>query len=688
MVEEQYAHGANEQPQTGSAGLFGKIAIKYRIFLGFAVVLVIMAAVAATGILSFVKTGHEVELYTDAVDEAATAAKVEVGFLKLVGLAREFANSGHAKDAEEFKQHVPEVRATIAGGLERISDPEHRAKLEEVSKAFEEFVHEFEVMERLQAEHDALIHDKLEPFGIKIVDDLDMMLVEAAREGNSDAMTYIGVAREHALLARLYANIVLGRKDESYGEKTLHEFAEFEQALTAIGGAIRTAREKELFNEVQELFHEYEAAYEKVHEDEIEIRKLADVEMAERTHIIVEDTEWLEEKAAEEEHRVETDTMSVIESAEVLMLVISLIGIAVGLGLAWLIGRGISRPVGAMTEAMGRLAAGELEVDVPARERGDELGRMAAAVQVFKDSAVEKVRLEAEQQEAARHAEEKYASMKKITDEFEASVGQVVETVSTTSSQMQSSAQSMAATAEKTNRQSMAVAAASEQASTNVQTVASAADELSSSISEISRQVAQSSEIAASAVKEAERTNQRIQSLVEAAQRIGEVVAMITDIADQTNLLALNATIEAARAGDAGKGFAVVASEVKNLANQTAKATEEIGAQINGIQAATQDSVKAIQGIGETIGRIDEIASAIAAAVEEQGAATQEIARNVEQAAAGTQEVSSNISGVTQAASETGQASNQILEAANDLTRQSERLKTEVVGFLDTVRAA
>jgi methyl-accepting chemotaxis protein len=372
-----------------------------------------------------------------------------------------------------------------------------------------------------------------------------------------------------------------------------------------------------------------------------------------------------------------------------LAILVGLASIVVGGLAAWFFGGSLARPVIVMTQAMQRLATGDHQVEVPARDRKDEIGNIAKAVQVFKENAVEMERLKAEQAEAERRAaEEKKRAMNELADGFQASVGGIVQTVTGSANEMQATAQSLTATAEETSRQSTAVAAASEQASTNVQTVASAAEELSSSISEISRQVAQSAQIAAKAVTDAEHSNRQVQGLADAAQRIGEVVQLITDIASQTNLLALNATIEAARAGEAGKGFAVVASEVKNLANETAKATDEITGQIAGIQQATKDAVEAIQAIGQTIGQINEIATTIASAVEEQGAATQEIARNVQQAAAGTQEVSSNISGVTQAAGETGAAANQMLSASGELARQGETLSSEVTKFLQAVRAA
>jgi len=366
--------------------------------------------------------------------------------------------------------------------------------------------------------------------------------------------------------------------------------------------------------------------------------------------------------------------------------------LAVGLIVAGLVSftiiRSIVGPVNGMTTAMGSLALGNLETKVPALDKEDEIGEMAKAVQVFKDNAIRNKEMEAEAEENKRKAEqEKRQLMLDMANDFESSVGGVVNSVSSASTEMQSSASALSATAEETSAQATTVAAASEEASTNVQTVASASEELASSISEISRQMAQSTQIASAAVKEVDGANEKVKSLTKAAQEIGEVVALITDIAEQTNLLALNATIEAARAGDAGKGFAVVASEVKNLASATAKATEEISGQVQDIQDATKTSAESIGSIGSTINQMNEIAATIASAVEEQGAATQEIARNVEQAAAGTTEVSSTITGVNQAAGETGESAEQMLSAATELSQQSEILRGEVDKFLANIRS-
>jgi methyl-accepting chemotaxis protein len=357
--------------------------------------------------------------------------------------------------------------------------------------------------------------------------------------------------------------------------------------------------------------------------------------------------------------------------------------------LGWIALFQIARPLFGMTAEMGRLAKGDLEISVTGTERRDEVGMLARSLEVFKQNAIETENLRNQQEQQKRQAEaEKKTMMHKLADDFDSSVRGALDALASAATEMRATSQSMSATAEEASAQATTVAAAAEQASANVQTVATATEELSSSVSEIGRQVSESTRIAGKAVDEATRTNTTVQGLSAAAQKIGDVVKLISDIASQTNLLALNATIEAARAGDAGKGFAVVASEVKSLANQTAKATEEIAAQVAAMQGATSEAVTAIQGIGGTIGTISEIATTIASAVEEQGAATQEIARNVQEAAQGTGQVSSNIVGVNQAAAETGTAANQVLTSAEELGRQAETLRGDVDSFLAKIRAA
>ena len=355
----------------------------------------------------------------------------------------------------------------------------------------------------------------------------------------------------------------------------------------------------------------------------------------------------------------------------------------------WLISRDITRSSGALRAAMERLAKGDLGAEIPGAARRDETGAMAATVLVFKDRMIETERLRAAQEAIKLQAAmDQQAALRAMADGFENKVGRLVGMLSSGSTALEVTAQSMTGMANRSNQQAAAVSSAAEEASTGLQTVASAAEELTASIGEISRQVAQSSKITGKAVDDARRTDAMVRGLANAAEKIGAVVGLITNIASQTNLLALNATIEAARAGDAGKGFAVVAAEVKSLANQTSKATEEIGAQITQIQAATKEAVEAIRAISATIEEVSTIATTIASAVEEQGAATSEIARNVQETTQAAQEVTAGISTVSQTASETGVEAAQVLTAASELSKQAEQLSREVDSFVASVRAA
>nr|WP_295833906.1 CHASE3 domain-containing protein [uncultured Azospirillum sp.] len=366
----------------------------------------------------------------------------------------------------------------------------------------------------------------------------------------------------------------------------------------------------------------------------------------------------------------------------------ALVSVLVAVTAGMILRGAIASPIVAMTAAMGRLAGGDRKVEVPGVGRGDEVGAMAEAVDVFKRNAVEADRLAAAQRAEEEAKARRAARLEELMRSFEGNVTAVVQSLSGAATQMQQSAGTLTSTADETNRQSTTVASAAEQASANVQTVAAAAEELSSSIAEIGRQVSQSTRVAEQAVSGASRANGVVSGLADGAQKIGEVVDLINNIAAQTNLLALNATIEAARAGEAGKGFAVVASEVKSLANQTAKATEDITGQIATIQGATREAVSAIEEIGRIITEISQISATIASAVEQQSAATQEISRNVQEAAQGTQQVTSNIAGVTRAAGDTGRAAGEVRSVADHLSTESTRLRQEVESFLSGVKAA
>ncbi len=513
-------------------------------------------------------------------------------------------------------------------------------------------------------------------------------LVDAARATHDQAMADSAANVEAAILLVRVANWRFLATADPKGPQTFKDNAAKAQAATARLAGVADASVKPLIAPVEAALDAYASNFAAYAEASLQAATVFDNDMKARRVTLQKQLE-----AAETGLKADLDdsvaaTAAMIGSSRLWQEICAGLMLVLGGALALVIGRGIVRPMAAMTGAMAQLAAGDKSIAIPARDRADEIGEMAKAVAVFKENAIRADAMAAEQEAAHAAREARARRVASVVERFETQVSGLVRELTSASQVLETTAQSMTGTAGQSKTQAVTVASAAQEASAGVQTVAAASEELAMSIQEISRQVARSAKMTSKAVEDARRTDTIVRALAEGAEKIGHVVGLITSIAGQTNLLALNATIEAARAGESGKGFAVVASEVKGLANQTAKATEEIAGQIGQIQAATAEAVAAIRDIAATVEEVSGIATAIASAVEEQGAATAEIARNVQQTAVSTQSVTETIAGVSEAAGATGAAAEQVLGAAGGLSRQAALLDGEMHRFVTDVKAA
>ena len=673
----------------GAMSLIANRAIGTKVAIGFACVLAILAIVSGTAYLSFHTAAEGFATYVQRVSVVGIARDVDRSFLNLRRLARTYSLTGVESNIEAANKEQSALRLLLQQGLSTIKNPERHRLFEDVASNFEAYSKDLDQLVAQTREQRKLAEGTLDPQGASLQQNFDALIAAAAKAGNGSVEVLGYEGRQHLMLARLNVNKLLGRHEQAAGDAAEKSFVALTATLQALDAATKGAEFRKIFDDLQAGVTGYREVYRNAAGLESTIDTMANDTMLKIGEQVQANNESIKASGIAEEKQEERDTLSTMASTGSLILYLSVGGLLAGVVLAWLIGRGISGPVVRMCVAMRALAGGDKTVEIPCVGRKDEIGQMADTVAVFKSNMVEadRLRTETEQHKAEVETARK-TGMLQLADNFEAGIKGVVNSVASQATEMQSSAEAMTHTAEQATHQATAVAASVEEASANVQTVASSAEELSTSVLEIGRQVEQSSKIAGQAVIEADKTNATVEGLNKTAQRIGEVVQLIETIASQTNLLALNATIEAARAGDAGKGFAVVASEVKSLASQTAKATEEIRAQIGDIQGATGQTVEAIRSIGATIRQMSEIATSIASAVEEQGAATREIATNVHQAAQGTNDIATNIEGVSRAASDTGAAAAQVLSAAGELSKQSETLRHDVDDFLATVRAA
>ena len=655
--------------------------------LGFAVVLAISAASMGFAYLGFERVSSGVDSYRRSVLEADLARNIDRELISYRSLTRYFVVTGKEEDGKAALAAEANLKEAVIASMKGTTNPTRLDQITKLEREFRSFTKIFADILKVKEESARILQDQFIRFsnGLRYkLDDLPSNVDDSELQVLTLAVKRVS---EQFQATTALANTFVVNSDKTVAASALARLKFVENSLKAIPSS--NDKIQQGLKEAAALLEDYRQALTKLVDNSKEIDELT-IEMTELAAAINNGSGAMKSDLVTDQKRLEAESNAAIAETERLILLQAAGGFVLGCIWAFLLGKGISRPMTAMCNAMRELAAGNFEIVLPGLGRKDELGEMASAVEEFKVQAVAKAERDAATHEAQNKASSaaRRAELIRFADEFETAVGAIVCNVSASAVQLEASAGTLTRTAETTQSLSSQVADASEEASSNMQAVASATEELSTSVDEIGRRVKELSKIAEAAVQQAEQTDGRIGKLSRAAQEIGDVVKLITAIAEQTNLLALNATIEAARAGDAGRGFAVVASEVKSLANQTAKATDEISNQITGMQGATQESVAAIKEIGGTIGKISDIATTIANAVQQQSAATQEIARSVQNVAQGTQEAAASVLQVNRGATETGSASEEVLNSARTLSSESSRLREELDRFMANIRAA
>lgn len=668
--------------------LLTNLKVGKKIALGSSIILVLLAIVSAASYFGLTRANQDFKDYRTLARQTNQMGRIQANLLSARLGVKDYIIKNSEDAAEVVRTRAEATEKIIQEAEALFQDSEH---LETIVSAIDQIAiyrSSFDQVTKLVGDRNGLV-DELNTVGPESERTLTRIMKSAYEDGDASAAFSAGISLRHLLLARLYSNRFLVDNEQASANRSNQELDDFEKTAAEMLKELQDPTRRQLATELVQLAGGYKSTFKKV----VEVIQA-------RNSVIANTLDKIGPRLADEMEQIKLankqtqDTVGPrstedIQNAVVTVEAVAGAAIVIGVLLTFLTGRAISRPVVEMTASMERLASGDTFATIPARGRRDEIGQMADAVQVFKENAIESERLREEQtRNELRVEQEKRNATLEMADNLEASVMSVVEKVGSAADEMKATAQFMSEASEQTTSRATTVASASEEATVTAQTVASASEELSNSIQEITRQVDDAKGLAAEGKERAISTNQAVQGLSDGAQKIGDVVDLINAIAEQTNLLALNATIEAARAGESGKGFAVVASEVKELASQTAKATEEIRQQIGTMQESTNVTVGEIENVVQAMSQISEMTEAVSFSVGEQNAATRDIATNIQQTASGTQDVSENILEVNSAAQQSSEAAGRVVSVVDDLNSQSDVLKRELQQFLASLRAA
>ena len=664
------------------------IKISAKIFGGFGVLMALILVVSGAAYYSLVKSGGNFNRYRGLALQTDASGRVQANMLEARLHARNFIITASQKYAQNVRKRAQKTLEVIDELREKVRSPEKLAITDQAAADMKEYLSAFGEVTKKQSRINALVGDVLDRNGPRMERNLTSIMESAFKDNHADDAYRAGLTLGNLLSTRIKVqNYLTDNKKFSHG-KANSQLVSLKKGIQALYSQLDDLERRELAVRLGPLLSKYTKAFEEVHQAIVARNDIIKNRLDVIGPKVAGDVEQLKLSVKQEQDALGSETVTAIKTVETTAVLVSLITVVFGVLAAWIIGTSISRPIRRMTEAMRGLAAGDTASEIEGAERGDEIGAMAKATIIFRDNAIERAQLEERSRRETAKDDQRQKKVDALINSFRSEVEHLLASVAANMDQMQKSSLALNAIAEQALGQTKGVEVSSVDAATNVQTVASSSEELSTSIQEISQRVGEATKIVTGATNAAMTTNEKIEGLAAAAQQIGVIVNIISDIAEQTNLLALNATIEAARAGDAGKGFAVVASEVKNLAEQTGKATGEISEQISDIQTATNISVESIQSITQTMQEVQSFTATIASAVEEQDAATMEISRSVQQAATGTQEVTTNITGVSESVSETRRSAEEMQSASREAAAQSEKLKLSIDTFLKNVAAA